>query len=1167
MFVVHCTTYNFVMSFTRFPRTVVEALFRFSIAIGVSLIFAANTGSVFAQRAIGIDVSGYQSASLNWTTIKGYGVSFGWAKATEGTGFSDSTFVGNINNAKAAGIYIGAYHYAHPEQNTASSEASYFWSKAGPYITADGMSLMPMLDIESHAHDAWVGASSLSDWINQWCTDVIQQAANAGVAIKPCIYISSSNASGWLNGTVTQWNNDIADWPYAHATAASQAQAASGPPAGFSPWGTWQFWQYDDQNVAQAYTTGDGDIFNGTVAQLAATMLATASTASTIYYWDPQGTNGANPYTGSMSQTWENAKWSYGATGLGSPVNWTEGKAACFGVHTGNGTPAYTITMNADHVVAGFFDGPLTPNSCDVTITGSGTIQLASGAQGLDAHNASDGSLGLMRINVPIFGDGVMYPEGNGQSFLNATNGYTGGTILGYSSNPFSGIVNFNNGYAFGTGPITLWNKGTGGALVYTGAGAATVTNDVIVQTATTNNIVGNAAGLTFSGNWYCTNLLTLGGGATAGKQTIISGVISGASGITVTNLGTIVFSGVNTYSGTTTINSPAVLTIGDPGQLGSGSYAGNIVNNGTFNYNSTAAQTLSGTISGTGPLKVAGGGTLVLTHANTFTGTVTVSNASTLCVTADTALGAAANALTLNNGCLKNNNSAPTINSGRTITLGAGGGYLDAGWAPSNPLTIAARLSGSGALLINMDGSPVVLANTANNYTGNTVIGTNGPGYYAVGTQALLKAGASAVIPNGSGKGNMVIYGAWSGIFDLAGTTQSINGLLGDGIVDNTSGNGSLSVGNNNVSSTFSGVIQDTVGALALTKVGTGTLTLAVTNTYSGGTTISAGTLALGSTGSIDRTPGLTIAAGATFDVSAMAAYALSGSTTLNANGAALPATIKGATTVDLGSRPIVLAYDGTHPALTISQGALSLNGNAIAVNGAVLPVGIYSIIQQTTGNVSASGVFAISGTAIGAGKTASISVVGGNVNLVISEPSTFAGLSSSQSITYGTPSVTLAGKVSGAGPVYPANGETITVTINGNAQATTINDSTGDFSINYNPSTIPASGSPYTISYSYSGDSALNPSSDTTTTLTINPRNIVLSIESNGDGTYTLNFVGAPNTAYYILSTSDVTQPLSSWTPVPNSTNTSGNDGSWSFMVSNAAPAFYRATVNPSP
>src|SRR5207248_886239 len=116
---------------------------------------------------------------------------------------------------------------------------------------------------------------------------------------------------------------------------------------------------------------------------------------------------------------------------------------------------------------------------------------------------------------------------------------------------------------------------------------------------------------------------------------------------------------------------------------------------------------TLSGTISGAGPLKQSNGGTLVLTHANTYSGGTTVSAGGTLCVTADSALGAAAGAVTLNGGCLKNNNSAPAITATRTITLGASGGYLDAGWAPANPLTLNAKITGSGRLHINLDGSP----------------------------------------------------------------------------------------------------------------------------------------------------------------------------------------------------------------------------------------------------------------------------------------------------------------------------------------------------------------------------------------------------------------------------------------------------------------------------
>ena len=63
---------------------------------------------------------------------------------------------------------------------------------------------------------------------------------------------------------------------------------------------------------------------------------------------------------------------------------------------------------------------------------------------------------------------------------------------------------------------------------------------------------------------------------------------------------------------------------------------------------------------------------------------------------------------------------------------------------------------------------------------------------------------------------------------------------------------------------------------------------------------------------------------------------YTLGSGATLTASGTASAATINGPSggTVDLGAQPIVLAYDGADPALTISQGTLSLNGNAFTIN-----------------------------------------------------------------------------------------------------------------------------------------------------------------------------------------------------------------------------------------
>jgi hypothetical protein len=101
-----------------------------------------------------------------------------------------------------------------------------------------------------------------------------------------------------------------------------------------------------------------------------------------------------------------------------------------------------------------------------------------------------------------------------------------------------------------------------------------------------------------------------------------------------------------------------------------------------------------------------------------------------------------------------------------------------------------------------------------------------------------------------------------------------------------------------------------------------------------------------------------------------------------------------------------------------------------------------------------------------------------------------TFSGLTGSQSICYGTATISLSGTVSATGPIYPADLETVGVTINGSTQNATISGGAGGFSINFTTSTIPASGTPYTITYSYTGDDNLTAAANNiSTTLTVNP------------------------------------------------------------------------------
>ena len=84
------------------------------------------------------------------------------------------------------------------------------------------------------------------------------------------------------------------------------------------------------------------------------------------------------------------------------------------------------------------------------------------------------------------------------------------------------------------------------------------------------------------------------------------------------------------------------------------------------------------------------------------------------------------------------------------------------------------------------------------------------------------------------------------AGVVDMAGNDAGVGRLSGGGIIDISTGASTLTVGNGDGSSTFSGTIQNTAGVIALTKTGSGTLVLSGSSTYSGATTINGGTLKL---------------------------------------------------------------------------------------------------------------------------------------------------------------------------------------------------------------------------------------------------------------------------------------------------------------------------------
>ena len=121
-----------------------------------------------------------------------------------------------------------------------------------------------------------------------------------------------------------------------------------------------------------------------------------------------------------------------------------------------------------------------------------------------------------------------------------------------------------------------------------------------------------------------------------------------------------------------------------------------------------------------------------------------------------------------------------------------------------------------------------------------------------------------------------------------------------------------------------------------------------------------------------------------------------------------------------------------------------------------------------------------------------------------VQSHVTTFTAVTKLQTIMYGTASISLSGVISAPGPLYPPAGETISVTIGGIAQTAPIG-ANGAFSLKFPTATIPVSSTPYTITYSFAGDSLFTAATNTATTLTVTKSK------------QSIKLTGAPATAAY--------------------------------------------------
>ena len=90
----------------------------------------------------GIDVSSYQG-SVDWAQVKGAGLVFAFAKATQGTSQVDPEFATNWSGMRAAGLVCGAYHFLDADQDP-TAQAEHFLAT----VKLEAGDLPPVLDIE-----------------------------------------------------------------------------------------------------------------------------------------------------------------------------------------------------------------------------------------------------------------------------------------------------------------------------------------------------------------------------------------------------------------------------------------------------------------------------------------------------------------------------------------------------------------------------------------------------------------------------------------------------------------------------------------------------------------------------------------------------------------------------------------------------------------------------------------------------------------------------------------------------------------------------------------------------------------------------------------------------------------------------------------------------------
>lgn len=219
-------------------------------AIGAAHLKHGQMAPAAAGITSGIDISAYQG-NIDWSSVAPY-VGFVYAKATEGTYYTNPDFYNQYVGPYNYGVIRGAYHFANPANAQGNTDADFFSNNGGGW-SGDGMTLPGALDIEYNPYGQECYNLS-QDQMVTWIWNFVNEYAYRW-GVYPVIY---STTDWWTTCT----GNYGGFGAYDPLWIANYSASNGGPlPNG---WGYYSFWQY----ASGGSLPGDQDVWNGSYSQL-----------------------------------------------------------------------------------------------------------------------------------------------------------------------------------------------------------------------------------------------------------------------------------------------------------------------------------------------------------------------------------------------------------------------------------------------------------------------------------------------------------------------------------------------------------------------------------------------------------------------------------------------------------------------------------------------------------------------------------------------------------------------------------------------------------------------------------------------------------------------------------------------------------------------------------